>query len=87
MGKVGKDADRSESFDKNQDIRQKKRLRKQADLGKLVYVLVERLKKKDASGRLYKSSIGNQPFLKKKRKSNKKDLLLLDVIERRSKYS
>ena len=52
MGKVGKEADRSESFDKNQDIRQKKRLRKPVDLGKLVYVLAERLKKKDAPGKL-----------------------------------
>ena len=51
MGKVRKDVDRIKSFDKNQDIRQKKRLRKPVDLGKLFYVLAERLKKKDASGR------------------------------------
>ena len=51
LGKVRNDADRSKSFDKNQDIRQKKRLRKPADLGKLFYDSAERLKKKDASGR------------------------------------
>ena len=51
LGKVRRDADRSKSFDKNQDIRQKKRLRKPADLGKLFYDSAERLKKKDASGR------------------------------------
>ena len=51
LGKVQRDADRSKSFDKNQDIRQKKRLRTPVDLGKLFYVLTERLKKKDASGR------------------------------------
>ena len=51
MGKVRKDVDRIKSFDKNQDIRQKKRLRKPVDLGNLFYVLAERLKKKDASGR------------------------------------
>ena len=51
MGKVRKDVDRSKIFDKNQDIRQKKRLGTPVDLGKLFYVLAERLKKRDASGR------------------------------------
>ena len=86
LEKVGKEADSSESFDKNQDIRQKKRLRKPVDLGKLVYVLAERVKKNDAPGRLLKSSIENQSFFKKKHKSNQKDLLLLAVRDGRSKY-
>ena len=66
LEKVGKDTARHERFDKNNDIREKKRLRKLLDLGKLVYVLAERTKKKDAPGRLNKSSIGNQPLFNKK---------------------
>ena len=35
----------------------------QLDIGEKVLVLAERLKKKDAPGRLYKSTTENRPFL------------------------
>ena len=40
----------------------KKTLRDPLNLGELVHVLTERLRKKDAAGKLYKSSTGNKSF-------------------------
>lgn len=49
-------ADTTEQSDKNKDTRKKKKLRQPLALSEKVLVLAERLKKKDAPGRLYKSN-------------------------------
>ena len=62
LQKVKQDAERRERFDINKDIKQRKKLREPLDLGEPVYVLAERMKKKEAQGKLYKSSTENKPF-------------------------
>ena len=47
---------RSERYAKNLDARKKRRLRDPLDIGKNVLVLADRLKKKDAPDRLYKTT-------------------------------
>ena len=52
----------------NQRIdRRKKTLRSPLNIGDKVLVLAERLKKKDASGRFFKSSTDNIPFFNRNR--------------------
>ena len=46
---------RSERYAKNLDARKKRKLRDPMDIGEKVLVLMERLRKKDAPGRLYKT--------------------------------
>ena len=65
LQKVKQDAERRERFDINKDIKQRKKLREPLDLGESVYVLAERMKKKEAQGKLYKSSTENKPFFNK----------------------
>ena len=62
--KVKQDADRRERSDKNKDRRQRKNLMEPLDL---VFSLIERLEKKDAPGKLYKSSTENKSFFNKKK--------------------
>ena len=50
---------------KNKDIKQRKKSREPLDLGELVHVLGERLKKKDDPSKLYKCSTENKPFFNK----------------------
>ena len=45
----------------------KRRLRDQLDVGEKVLVLAEQLKKKDAPGRLYKSTTENRPYFNRNR--------------------
>ena len=59
--------DRSVRYAKNLDARKKHRLRDPLDIGEKVLVLAERLKKKDAPGRLYKSTTENTPFFNRNR--------------------
>ena len=66
--RVNKDADRSGRSDRNKDSRQRKKLRELLDLGEPVFVLGERLKKKDAPGKLYKISTEKKLFFLTKTK-------------------
>ena len=60
--KVKENKQRIESFDSKLD-RRKKRLRDPFDVEEKVLLLAERLRKKDAPGRLYKSTTENKTFL------------------------
>lgn len=59
MIKVEENKDRLERFDSKTD-RGKKRLRDPLETAEKVSVLAERLQKKDATGRLYKSTAENK---------------------------
>lgn len=48
-----------ERFLKEIDMKQQTKLREPLDLGKIVYAMAERLKKKDAPDRFYKSYTEN----------------------------
>ena len=50
---------------KKQDERERRKLREPLDIGEEVLLIAERLKKKDASGVLYKSSTKNIIFQQK----------------------
>ena len=63
LQKVKQDTDRGERSDKNNYMKQTKKLRALLDFGELVYVLAERLKKKDPPGKIYKISTENEPFV------------------------
>ena len=63
LQKVKLDADRRFKSDIKKVIRFKRTLIEPQEIVELVYVLAERLKKKDALGRLYKSTTENMPFL------------------------
>ena len=54
-------------YAKKLDSRKKRRLRDPLDIGEQVLVLAERLKKKDAPGRLYKSTTENHPYFNRNR--------------------
>ena len=56
--KVKEDRYRREKFDSKID-RRKKQLRDPLEIGEKVLLLAERLRKRDASGRLYKSTTEN----------------------------
>ena len=60
--KVKEDRDRSEKFDSKID-RHKKQLGDDLEIGEKVLLLAERLRKRDAPGRLYKSTTENKSFL------------------------
>ena len=64
--KVKEDRDRRERFDSKID-RRKKRLRDPLEIGEKVLVLAERLRKKDAAGKLYKSTTENKSFFNRDR--------------------
>ena len=59
--KVKENRDRVERFDTKVD-RREKRLRDPLEIGEKVLALAKRLRKKDASGRLYKSTTENISF-------------------------
>ena len=56
---------RQERYDTKKDVQKPKKLRDPLNVGEKVLVLAERLKKKDAPGRLYKSTTQNKTFLNK----------------------
>ena len=58
---------RSEKYVENLQLRQKRTLRSPLDIGEKVSLLVERLRKKDASGKLYKSTTENRPLFNRNR--------------------
>ena len=65
LRKVKLDPDRRERSDIKTDIRFKRTLRDLLDIGELVYVLAEELKKKDALRRLYRITTENTPLVNK----------------------
>ena len=58
---------RSERYAKNIDTRKKRRLCDHLDIDEKVLLLAETLKKKDAPGRLYKSTTENRPYFNRNR--------------------
>ena len=66
MVKVSKAVDRYERYNEKVDERQKKKLRQPLEIDEKVLILAERIKKKDASGILFKSTTQNVPFFNKK---------------------
>ena len=58
---------RSEKYAENLQLRQKRTLRSPLDIGEKVSLLAERLRKKDASGKLYKSTTENRPLFNRNR--------------------
>ena len=66
MIKVNENRDQSERFDIKVD-RSKKHLRDPLEVREKVLVLAERLRKKDALGRLYKSTTENKSFFNRDR--------------------
>ena len=66
LRKVGTHANRLERYDLKKDIQKPKTLREPLEIGENVLVLAERLKKKDAPGRLYKSTTQKRPYFNKK---------------------
>ena len=63
--KAGKHTARQERYNAKKDIQNPGKLRDPLATGKKVLVLAERLPKKDAPGRLYKSTTQNKAFLNK----------------------
>ena len=66
MVKVSKAVDRYEPYNEKVDERQKKKLREPLEIDEKVLILAERIKKKDAPGILFKSTMQNVPFFNKK---------------------
>ena len=66
MVKVSKAVDRYERYNEKMDERQKKKLREPLEIDEKVLILAERIKKKDAPGILFKSTMQNVPFFNKK---------------------
>lgn len=65
MKKVKQDANRRLISYTKKDSRFRRTLRQSLDIDALFYVLAERLKKKDAPGKLYKNTIENTIFFNK----------------------
>ena len=62
LWRVKKARFRSEKYPENLQLRQKRTLRSPLDIGEKVLVLAKHLRKKDAPGKLYKSTTENKPF-------------------------
>ena len=65
LWRIKEEQGRSGRYVKNLDARKKGKLCDLLDIDEKVLVLVERLRKKDAPGRLYKSTTGNRPYFKR----------------------
>ena len=59
--KIGNNQSRNDKYNQKLD-RRKRKLRSPLNVNEKVLILAERLKKKDASGNLYKASTDNIPF-------------------------
>ena len=66
LEKVGKHANLLDRYNIEKDINNPKKLRDPLQIGEKVLVLAERLKKKDALGRLYKATTQNKSYFGKK---------------------
>ena len=56
---------RQDRYDKKKHDRKRKRLRENLSIGEKVYVLAERITKKNASGKFYKQSVQNISYFNK----------------------
>ena len=65
LAKVGKHHARQLRYNKTKDEKIQEKLRELLNIGEKVLVLAERLKKKNAPGKLYKSSTQNKTFSNK----------------------
>ena len=65
LEKIGKHVARQVRYNAKKDERNPKKLREPLNIGEKVLVLAERLKKKDAPGKLYKSTTQNKTFFNK----------------------
>ena len=66
LDKVGKEIDRQTRYNNKKDQNNPKKLRDPLQIGENILVLSERLKKKDAPGRLYKATTQNKSLFSKK---------------------
>ena len=66
LEKVGKEISRQNRYNNKKDQGNPKKLRDPLQIGEKVLVLSKRLRKKDASGRLYKATTQNKSFFSKK---------------------
>ena len=84
LEKVGKHTARQERYDAKKDVQKPRKLRDPLNVGEKVLVLAERLKKKDAPSRLYKSTTQNKTFFNKNKiyiiKKGLKRHLLIGII-------
>ena len=67
LKKVNKDAERYERYDISYDKKTRKKLRDPLEIGEKVLVLAERIRKKDAPGKLYKSTTENISFFNREK--------------------
>ena len=67
LEKVGKEHKRNIKYFEKKDSNNRRKLRQPLNIGEKVLVLTERLKKKDAPGRLYKSTTQNKSFFNKEK--------------------
>ena len=67
LEKVGKEHKRNIKCFEKKDSKNRRKLRQPLNIGEKVLVLAERLKKKDAPGRLYKSTTQNKSFFNKEK--------------------
>ena len=64
--KVGKESARFYRYNLKKDLNNPRKLNEPLQIGEKVHVLSERLKKKDAPGRLYKATTQNRSYFSKK---------------------
>ena len=83
IGKIGKNNERTKRYSIKKDTN-KRKLRQPLMIGEKVLVLSERIKKKDAPGKLYKSTTQNESFFNKDRifivKKELKQYLMIGTI-------
>ena len=66
LEQVGTHASRQDRYNLKKDSLNPRKLREPLEIGEKVLVLADRLKKKDAPGRLYKSTTQNKSYFSKK---------------------
>ena len=66
LNQIMKASERYKRHDIKIDFKRKKKLREPLVIGERVLILASRLKKKDAPGVLYKSTVENKPFFSRK---------------------
>ena len=80
MVKVSKAINRYERYNIKLDKKRKRKLHEPLEIGEKVFILAERIKKKDAPGVLFKSTTENIPFFNKKEIFIIKKYILIDNV-------
>ena len=80
MVKVSKAINRYERYNIKLDKKRKRKLHEPLEIGEKVFILAERIKKKDAPGVLLKSTTENIPFFNKKEIFIIKKYILIDNV-------